>query len=111
MGRAQGPTAARRTRRLTPNLDTPLGSDTEFSGALLRRLRESAEATIDDVADITKINKRYLRAVEEHDYAALPAAVYVRGFVCEYARALGLEAEVVAKSYMTIYQRYKGEGV
>ena len=96
--------------RLKPTLEIELTDDTEFSGALLRRLRESANATLQDVADITKISKRYLRALEENDYSALPAAVYVRGFVTEYARALGLDSKRVAKSYMSLYKRYREEG-
>ena len=84
--------------------------DTEFSGALLRRLRESCNATLEDVADLTKISKRYLHALEETDFETLPAAVYVRGFVSEYARALGLDPKVVSRSYMALYQRPRSGG-
>ena len=102
------PDSARR-RRLRPVATIDVGPDTEFSGSLLRRLRESAEATLDDVADITKISKRYLSALEENDFDTLPAFVYVRGFVSEYARALGLDARMVTQSYMSLYRRYHGE--
>ena len=84
--------------------------DTEFSGALLRRLRESAGADLQALAEITKVRRHYLEAVEEHDFDALPAAVYVRGFVTEYARALGLDPQRVAQSYMALYRRYRAEG-
>jgi hypothetical protein len=106
------PRAARKPpRRFVPNLDMELNADTEFGGSLLRRLRESAGATLQDVADVTKIRRGYLRALEENDFDALPAAVYVRGFISEYARILGLDARLVAKSYMALYDRYKtGEG-
>jgi hypothetical protein len=97
-------------RRLHPSPSIEITPDTEFSGALLRRLRESCNATLDEVSDITKIRRLYLEAIEEHDFEALPAAVYVRGFVTEYARILGLDAAHVAKSYMAIYRRYRGEG-
>ncbi|MEK7703733.1 MAG: helix-turn-helix domain-containing protein [Myxococcota bacterium] len=95
------------SRRLTPTLDLEVNDDTEFSGSLLRRLRESAGATLEELADITKINRRYVRALEEHDFDNLPAKVYVRGFVSEYARALGLDGQRVATSYMTVYRRYR----
>jgi flagellar biosynthesis protein FlhG len=94
---------------LNPSLSIDVTPDTEFSGSLLRRLRESADASLDDVADITKISKRYLHALEENDFDTLPAAVYVRGFVSEYARALGLDSKTVSKSYMSLYRRYRGE--
>lgn len=94
-------------RRLRPTIDVELNDDTEFSGGLLRRLRESAGATIDDLAELTKVNRRYVRAIEDHDFENLPAKVYVRGFVSEYARALGLDGQRVATSYMTVYRRYR----
>jgi flagellar biosynthesis protein FlhG len=106
----ESPQLARRVRRLATPRDGDFGPDTEFSGALLRRVRESAGATLEDLGEITKISKRYLHAIEENDFSALPAAVYVRGFVSEYARALGLDNRVVATSYMALYQRYKREG-
>jgi curved DNA-binding protein CbpA len=106
----ESPQPARRVRRLATPPDVDLGPDTEFSGALLRRLRESTGASLADLGEITKISKRYLNAIEENDFSALPAAVYVRGFVSEYARALGLNSRVVAASYMALYQRYKREG-
>ncbi|MEE8409055.1 MAG: helix-turn-helix domain-containing protein [Myxococcota bacterium] len=112
---AEAATAAqpgKRRMRLKPTLEIDLTPDTEFSGALLKRLRESADATLNDVAEITKISKHYLRALEENDFDALPAAVYVRGFVFEYARAMGLDGKMVTSSFMRLFERYnkRGEG-
>ena len=101
---------ARTVRRLRPKPDFEITADTEYSGALLRRLRETADATLDDLAEITKVSKRYLRALEDSDFEALPAAVYVRGFVAEYARALGLDTTIVCKSYMSVYKRHRVDG-
>ena len=96
-------------RRVLKPLATDVAEDTEFSGALLRRLRESAAASLEDLSEITKISKRYLHALEENDFNTLPAGVYVRGFVSEYARALGLDSAKVTQSYMGLYRRYRGE--
>jgi transcriptional regulator with XRE-family HTH domain len=41
----------------------------------------------------TKIRRTYLAALERGDYAALPGAVYVRGFLRNYATYLGLDPE------------------
>lgn len=97
-------------RRIVPNPAVELTADTEFSGALLRRLRESGGASVADVAEITKVGKGHIRAIEENDFDTLPAAVYVRGFVSEYARVLGLDPQHVAQSYMTLYRRYRQGG-
>jgi hypothetical protein len=95
-------------RRLKPRGDLPVFSDdTEIGGGVLKRLRESCDASLEEVAAITKINKRYLRAIEENEYEVLPALVYVRGFVHEYARVLGLDPKTVARGYLKLYSRYK----
>jgi hypothetical protein len=109
--RPTGPAAGvRAVRHLVPKPDFEITAETEYSGALLRRLRESCNATLEDMSEITKVSKRYLRALEDSDFESLPAPVYVRGFVAEYSRALGLDTVIVCKSYMAIYHRHKGEG-
>ena len=103
------PASKERGFRLPP--DVELGPDTEYSGAVLRRLRELVGASADDIAAVTKISKRYILAIESHDFETLPARVYVRGFVREYARTLGLRGQEVAESYMSVYRRYReGKG-
>lgn len=102
-------TSAHKRYQLHAALAAELTPETELNGALLRRLRESAQASLEDIVDITKINRRYLIALEEDDWASLPANVYVRGFVSEYARALGMDAHFIAKSYMTQYLRRRGQ--
>lgn len=102
-------TSAPKRYQLHAALAADLTPETELNGALLRRLRESAEASLEDLVDITKINRRYLIALEQDDWDSLPANVYVRGFVSEYARALGMDAHFVAKSYMSQYLRRRGQ--
>jgi len=49
---------------------------------------------------MTKVSKMYLQAIESEDYDHLPAPVYVRGFVFQYAKCLKLKPENVANSYV-----------
>jgi flagellar biosynthesis protein FlhG len=79
--------------------------DTPFDGPRLRRSRLHRGIEIEHIADITKINPSYLRFIEDERFDDLPAPVYVRGFVCAYARIVGLDAEQVAASYM---ERFNG---
>ena len=97
-------------RRLQPSAEIELPDDGDFTGDVFRRLRESANASVEDVAEITKISKRYIKALEAEDFGTLPAPPYVRGFVAQYARVLGLEPEAVAKSYMSLYRRSQQRG-
>jgi flagellar biosynthesis protein FlhG len=78
--------------------------DTEFSGALLRAVRESQGTTLHQISERTKVGINYLRCLEEDEFEKLPAAVYVRGFVTEFAKCLRLDPEQVSQSYL---RRYK----
>ena len=76
----------------------------EFSGARLRRTRLRRDLEIEQIAATTKINPLYLRFIEAERFDDLPAAVYVRGFVCALAKCVGLDPDLVAKSYMARFE-------
>ncbi len=74
--------------------------DGPIDGARLRRWRIARGIELDRVASTTKISASYLRSLEEERFDALPATVYVRGFLTAYVRAVGLDAERVVPHYM-----------
>ncbi len=80
-----------------PPVITP---ETDFTGGLLRAVRESQGIRLRDVSRRTKIGMSFLKAIEEDDYANLPATVYIRGFVTELAKCLSLDPEHVARTYV-----------
>jgi len=60
-------------------------------GEFLRRERELRHMSLDDVADRTKIHRRYLAAIEEGHYDHLPGEAFTRGFIRAYAQSVGLD--------------------
>ena len=82
-----------------------LTPETEFSGELLRKIREARGTDLKDVATRTKISIASLRAVENEDYTSLPATVYLRGFVAEMAKFLRLDVDQVTRTYLRRYRR------
>ncbi len=74
-------------------------SDLASFGEELRREREIRGISLKEIADATKISKRFLEAIERNDHKTLPAPVFTRGFVREYARYLGLNAEEMVNRY------------
>lgn len=74
--------------------------DQEFDGAALRRARVRRGIEIHQIAEVTKVSASYLRYLEDERFEELPASVYVRGFVTAYARAIGIDPQRVAQSYM-----------
>ena len=83
---------------------------TEFSGPLLRQVREAIGIELREIAERSKISMAYLAALEGEVFAKLPAAVYVRGFLAEYARALGLDVERVKQTYLARFRAVRGPG-
>ena len=77
------------------------GSASELAsfGEELRREREIRGISLKEIADATKISKRFLEAIERNDHRTLPAPVFTRGFVREYARYVGLNAEDMVNRY------------
>ena len=72
-----------------------------LTGADLRRFRESRGIALRDIATASKVGVRYLEYIEAERLEVLPAPVYLRGFVQEYARVVGLDPRHTADSYLT----------
>ncbi len=68
-------------------------------GEELRREREIRGISLKEIADATKISKRFLEAIERNDHRTLPAPVFTRGFIREYARYLGLNCDEIVNRY------------
>lgn len=62
-------------------------------GATLAAAREARGLTIAEVAERLKLSPRQIEALEAEDWTALPAHVFVRGFVRNYAKIVGLQPE------------------
>jgi len=62
-------------------------------GERFRAAREQHGLSLSDVAEQIRIRSVYLAAIEEENWSAIGAPVYVRGFIRTYARFLGLDPE------------------
>lgn len=67
-------------------------------GAILLEERRRQSLSVTDVARQLKLSPRQVEALERDDYAALPGPVFVRGFMRNYARMLGVDAEPLVRS-------------
>jgi len=68
-------------------------------GTRLKEARLSKGYSLDDLQEITKIQKRYLIGIEEGNYSIMPGSFYVRAFIKQYADAVGLDAEELLETY------------
>jgi cytoskeleton protein RodZ len=68
-------------------------------GATLREARNRRKVELSEVEAAIKIRVRYLLAIENEEWDALPGDAYARGFVRTYAYYLGLDGERLADDY------------
>ena len=89
------------TLRMPNQESPPQGGASELAsfGEELRREREIRGISLKEISDATKISKRFLDALERNDHRTLPAPVFTRGFVREYARYVGLNSEDMVNRY------------
>lgn len=119
---AHGPAAARPPRRRTGTGETLGGAagvtrsktpddgadpkvpvspeERESFGVWLRREREMRDISLREIADTSKISLRYLQALEDDRFDLLPAPVFAKGFLRQYARYVGLDPEETVNFYL-----------
>ena len=78
------------------------GESSSF-GDWLRRQREMREISLRDIADRTKISLRYLENMEADRFELLPAPIFAKGFLREYARYVGLSPDDVVNHYLSVH--------
>ena len=68
-------------------------------GKKLKDARVANGFTLDDLQQATKIQKRYLIAIEDEQFDELPGDFYVRAFIKQYANTVGLNGNELLKEY------------
>jgi Helix-turn-helix domain len=67
--------------------------------AWLREGRNARGLSVEDVARVTRIQQRTLERLEEGRFEELPADVFVRGFIRNYARCVGIDPQEALARY------------
>ncbi|HDX9627105.1 TPA: helix-turn-helix domain-containing protein [Bacillus cereus] len=70
-------------------------------GQKLKEARGTKGLSMDQLHEMTKIQKRHLVAIEEGNYDVLPGAFYARAFIKQYADAVGLNGEELLVEYQS----------
>ena len=70
-------------------------------GEILKDARIEKGYTLDDLQQITKIQKRYLQAIEDGNTDILPGRFYMRAFVKQYADIVDLDGEELLEEHLT----------
>ena len=69
-------------------------------GETLKRERELREISLRQISEATKINIRYLEALEGNRFDTLPGGLFNKGFIRAYAKFIGLDGEAMVNAYL-----------
>lgn len=72
---------------------------------LLKQTRQEKNISLEEISAQTRIQLRYLEAVENNDFSPFTGEVYVKGALCNYAEIVGLDP----KEIMALYHRLKDD--
>ena len=115
--RAPAPDGAPAWLRNTRTAGAPRTASPAQSGAprspgeRLRAARLRRKISLIEAEQATRIRARYLQALEEDEYAALPSGVYSRGFLRNYAIYLGVPPDEVMAAIPKGRRRERRPGV
>lgn len=92
---------------INPEIEREIETCTQCDGQFLQKVRLYKGITLDQMSDEIRVIKSTLVALEANDFEALPVAVFTRGFVVQFARALSLNDRKIADAYMSYFRAHK----
>ncbi len=76
-------------------------------GSYIKTRRLEKAIRLEAISRKTHITVEMLLLLEREAYASLPAQVYVKGFIREYASVIGIDAKDAVNRYLMGYQAYR----
>jgi cytoskeleton protein RodZ len=89
---------ARRFQAMIPREDR-LAFDLLQIGQLLKEEREERAISLSDVSEALYVRKSVVAALESGRWELLPHHVYVKGYVKQYARYLGVDQDLLQQLF------------
>lgn len=80
-------------------------------GETLRERRMALKIDVHEVEEATKIRAKYLRALENEEWALLPGQAYVKSFLRTYADYLGLDSRELVDAYRSSGDHFEEEQI
>lgn len=77
-----------------------------LDGAALKTIRERQQVDLASIFAVTRIQLRYLEDIEAEAFGSFPAEVYLRSYLIEYSRCLGLDSRRVLDDYLPRYRAW-----
>lgn len=86
--------------KIDPQFEEEIKNQTDYTGEFLKKVREYRNIPLERMSEITKISAYYINSIESLEPKNLPAPVFVRGYVSQISKVLGLDEKKVSETYM-----------
>ena len=90
---------------ILPEIEEQIANESILDGNFIQKIRMYKNINLEQMSAETRISRSYLAAIESNDFEALPAAVFVRGFIVQISKVLSLNHEKVARTYMNYFKK------
>lgn len=70
-------------------------------GAALKAIRVARKLSVQEVADLTRVRRAYLEAIEAMDMEKLPSRPFTVGYIRAYATMLGVDPDMAVERFKT----------
>lgn len=84
-------------------------NDFEALGAQFRQARENRELSLQDVEKQSRIRLKFLQAIEYGQFHLIDTPIQLQGFLRQYAKCVGLDAEMVIAQYEQAMRQNRGK--
>ena len=68
-------------------------------GTLLRNARADTGLSVVEIAEMTRITKSHITALEDNDYSRLPGIAYIPGFIRNYCKVVNIDPQPLIAAY------------
>jgi len=94
---------------VNPEFEAEYMALSDWNGEWLKKVRDYKKIPLERLSEITKISAYYISSIEKIEPKSLPAPVFVRGFVSQIAKILGIDEKKVCDSYMKHFKDALGK--
>jgi curved DNA-binding protein CbpA len=95
------------TYEVKAEVESEIINQKNFDGLFFKKIRQYKNINLEQLSKETRISKTYIAAIEAEEFSALPAPVFLRGFLIQLARILGLDENTAASSYLSRIKKDK----
>ncbi len=90
------------TYKIDEAMEQEIAERDEFDGPFIQKVRVYKGVSLEKLSVASRIGKTYLIALESNDFKNLPAPVFLRGFLVQMGKQLGIDENKVVTSYMNL---------